>query len=314
VNEAETKKIVMPEESVGARYDSALAEILSSSRNSILALFINERITLKRAGMPKKVLGKSERVESGDVVEIDFTKEEIETVYSQPLPIIYEDSEIVVINKSVGYAAHPSPGFNGPTVTGALASSGVQLASSGPAEREGIVHRLDVGTSGLMVLAKSQSAYSQLKDQFRDRSVEKVYHAMVQGHLDPSEGSIDAPIDRHPKDDYKFAVVASGRPSVTHYEALEYFPAMTLVRVELETGRTHQIRVHFAAIKHPLVGDLVYGADPSLAASLKISRPWLHAMELTFTHPGNGERVHFRAEYPADLVESLASLRDSFDA
>lgn len=313
MSQAEIKRVEMPEGSVGVRYDSALAELLNSSRNSILTLFLDERISVERAGVIKK-LGKSDRVESGDIVEIDFEKVEIEPVYSQPLPIIYQDSEIVVINKSVGYAAHPSPGFKGPTVTGALAASGVQLAASGPVEREGIVHRLDVGTSGLMVLAKSEGAYSHLKDQFRNRTVEKVYHAMVQGHLDSSEGTIDAPIDRHPKDDYKFAVVASGRQSVTHYEAIEYFPAMTLVKVELETGRTHQIRVHFAAIKHPLVGDLVYGADPSLAAGLKIARPWLHAMELAFTHPRSGERVHFKADYPADLVESLASLRDSYGA
>lgn len=224
---------------------------------------------------------------------------------------MFQDSEIVVVEKAVGYAAHPSPGWNGPTVIDALRQSGVQVAHIGSEEREGIVHRLDVGTSGVMVVAKSERAYSSLKDQFRSREVKKVYHALAQGHLDPSVGTIDAPIDRHPKEDHRFAVVASGKPSVTHYEAIEYFPAVTLARIELETGRTHQIRVHFNAIKHPLVGDLVYGADPRLAERLAMKRPWLHAMELEFRHPGSGERVHFSAPYPLDLQESLASLRRS---
>jgi 23S rRNA pseudouridine1911/1915/1917 synthase len=186
---------------------------------------------------------------------------------------------------------------------------GVQLSSNGPDEREGIVHRLDVGTSGLMVVAKTSLAHRSLKEQFKEREVTKVYHALVQGHLDPAIGTIDAPIDRHPKEDHRFAVVASGKPSITHYEATEYFPSVTLARIELETGRTHQIRVHFSAIKHPLVGDLTYGADPRLAKTLAMQRPWLHAMELEFTHPRSGERVRFHAPYPADLSESLESLR-----
>jgi 23S rRNA pseudouridine1911/1915/1917 synthase len=196
-------------------------------------------------------------------------------------------------------------------VTSSLQEMGIHLAAEGPDEREGIVHRLDVGTSGLMVVAKSPQAHRHLKSQFKEREVSKIYHALAQGHLDPAVGTIDAPIDRHPKEDHRFAVVASGKPSVTHYEAIEFFPGVTLARIELETGRTHQIRVHFSAIKHPLVGDLTYGADPKLAASLRMSRPWLHAMELEFTHPRTGERVHFNAPYPADLAASLESLRAS---
>ena len=173
------------------------------------------------------------------------------------------------------------------------------------------MHRLDVGTSGLMVVAKNEIAYSSLKDQFRNRTVSKIYHALVQGHMDPTTGTIDAPIDRHPREDYRFAVVANGKPSITHYKTLEVFPAVSLMEIELETGRTHQIRVHFSALHHPLVGDLTYGADPSLAQRLSISRPWLHAKDLAFNHPATGERISFTADYPADLTRSLSLLADN---
>ena len=193
---------------------------------------------------------------------------------------------------------------------GAIFAAGYQLATSGAAERQGVVHRLDVGTSGLMVVAKNEIAYAHLKDQFRQRTVSKVYHALVQGHMDPTVGTIDAPIDRHPREDYRFAVVANGKPSITHYKTLEVFPAVTSLEIELETGRTHQIRVHFSALHHPLVGDLTYGADPALATRLGISRPWLHAKELGFTHPASGERLSFTADYPEDLTRSLQILSD----
>ncbi len=175
---------------------------------------------------------------------------------------------MIVVDKPVGVAAHPSPGWTGPTVVGGLAAAGVRVSTSGAAERQGVVHRLDVGTTGVMVVAKSEHAYTVLKRAFKERTVDKGYHALVQGHPDPTDGTIDAPIDRHPKHDYKFAVVASGRPSVTHYRTLEAFRAASLVDIKLETGRTHQIRVHFAALRHPCVGDLTYGADPVLAKRL----------------------------------------------
>jgi 23S rRNA pseudouridine1911/1915/1917 synthase len=213
-----------------------------------------------------------------------------------------------VIDKPVGCAAHPSPGWEGPTVVGALTAAGYTISTSGPAERAGIVHRLDVGTSGLMVVAKTDQAYSFLKDAFKSRTVEKIYHALIQGHMDPSTGTIDAPIDRHPKEDHRFAVVANGKESITHYEVIEFYRGVSLVKVELETGRTHQIRVHFSALRHPLVGDLTYGADPVLAASLSMTRPWLHAMQLELTHPVTAERLTFNAPYPADLTNALALL------
>ena len=214
------------------------------------------------------------------------------------LKILYSDDDIVVIDKPVGVAVHASPGWTGPTVTGALAARGVRLSGSGPAERQGVVHRLDVGTSGVLVLAASDRAYTALKRAFKERTVDKRYRRLVQGHPDPSSGTIDAPIGRHPGADYKFAVTSDGRPSVTHYETVEAFPAVSLLDVHLETGRTHQIRVHMAALRHPCAGDLTYGADPALAQRLGLSRQWLHARQLGFRHPGTGMDVVVHVAVP----------------
>jgi 23S rRNA pseudouridine1911/1915/1917 synthase len=225
------------------------------------------------------------------------------------LTVLYEDADVVVVDKPVGVAAHSSPGWTGPTVLGGLAALGVRVSTSGALERQGIVHRLDVGTTGVMVVAKSERGYTALKTAFRERTVTKRYSALVQGHPDPTRGTIDAPIDRHPRQDWRFAVVAGGKPAVTHYETVEAFPAATLLDVELETGRTHQIRVHLAALRHPCVGDLTYGADPALAARLGLDRQWLHARVLAFPHPGDGRRVEFTSPYPADLQHALDVLR-----
>jgi 23S rRNA pseudouridine1911/1915/1917 synthase len=221
------------------------------------------------------------------------------------LRVIHDDDDLVVVDKPVGVAAHPSPGWTGPTVIGGLAAAGYRVSTSGAAERQGIVHRLDVGTSGVMVVAKSERAYTVLKDAFRERTVDKEYHAVAQGLLDPSRGTIDAPIDRHPVHDYKWAVVAGGKPSVTHYDTLEAFRGASLLEIHLETGRTHQIRVHLSALRHPCVGDLTYGADPVLAARLGLQRQWLHAVGLGFEHPGTGAPVRFESPYPADLQTAL---------
>src|SRR6185369_6228962 len=233
-------------------------------------------------------------------------------VVAEPVPgmtIAYDDDDVVVVDKPVGVAAHPSPGWTGPTVVGALLASGYRISTSGAAERQGIVHRLDVGTSGLMVVAKSEHAYTVLKRAFKEREVDKRYHAVVQGHPDPLRGTVDAPIDRHPHHDYRWAVVSGGRPSVTHYDTIEAFPAASLLDVKLETGRTHQIRVHFSALRHPCVGDLTYGADPTLAARAQLHRQWLHARQLSFQHPRTHDDVTFTSPYPEDLANALAILR-----
>jgi 23S rRNA pseudouridine1911/1915/1917 synthase len=216
----------------------------------------------------------------------------------------------VVVDKPVGVAAHPSPGWTGPTVIGGLAAVGHRISTSGAAERQGVVHRLDVGTTGIMVVAKSEQAYTALKRAFKYREVEKRYHAVVQGHPDPLRGTIDAPIDRHPHHDYRWAVVSGGKPSITHYDTIEAFPAASLLDVRLETGRTHQIRVHFSTLRHPCVGDITYGADPTLSARLGLGRQWLHARSLSFAHPRTGDEVTFVSEYPEDLARALEILRD----
>jgi 23S rRNA pseudouridine1911/1915/1917 synthase len=260
-----------------------------------------------------KTLSKSDRVNLSDVLVVEPPEP------TQPLRVIetpvddlliaYQDDDIVVVDKPAGVVAHPTVGFVGPTVAGALLARGIQLSTSGAQERQGIVQRLDVGTSGLMMLAKSELAYSRLKQAFRDREVHKIYHAIIQGHPDPHEGTFDAPISRHPKAEFKFAVVEGGKPSITHYKTLELFPALTLCEVNLETGRTHQIRVHFSAFKHPLLGDTMYGADPALAKKLGIARQWLHAKELGFSHPITGESIHLTSQYPPELAEVLERLR-----
>lgn len=186
--------------------------------------------------------------------------------------------------------------------------AGYRIATSGAGERQGIVSRLDVGTSGLMVVAKTELAYSRLKRAFKQRAVDKTYHALVQGLPDPLVGTIEAPIGRRPGQEFKFAVTRSGKPAVTHYQVLEAFGPATLLDVGLETGRTHQIRVHFAAIRHPCAGDPLYGGDPQLAARLGLQRQWLHAVGLGFEHPRSGERVEVRSEYPEDLQRALDRL------
>lgn len=302
----DTRYLPVPDAVVGERADAGLARMLGLSRTKTAEL-----LESGAAMLDGRVLGKSDRLSDG-ILAVDIPDEREpgpEPEIPGGLRIVHEDEDLVVVDKPVGVAAHPSPGWTGPTVVGGLASAGVRLAEAGPPERQGIVHRLDVGTSGLMVVAKSVPAYSALKRAFKERTVEKIYHAVAQGHLDPTEGTIDAPIGRHPHSDWKFAVVEGGKPSVTHYETLEMFPAASLLEIHLETGRTHQIRVHMAAMRHPLAGDLTYGADPTLAQRLGLARQWLHAQELAFEHPTRGGEVRVRSEYPDDLASALESLR-----
>ena len=305
--ERERRSILITEEHDGERVDSALAKILELSRSTVADL-LNAGEVLQG----KKPLSKSDRVQPGDRLTVlmpaIFDPLELKPTPIEELEIVYDDDDVVVVNKPVGCAAHASPGWTGPTVVGALIARGYRISTSGPQERQGIVQRLDAGTSGLMLLAKNETSYNNMKNQFRNRTVKKVYHTLVQGHIDPSEGTIDAPIGRHPREDYRFAVVADGKPSITHYSLIEYYSSASLLRVELETGRTHQIRVHFNALRHPLVGDLAYGGDPVLAARLEIKRPWLHAIELTFNQPTSDERITLSAPLPDDLKLALELL------
>ena len=298
------RSLPVPEGLDGLRLDAAISRLFGLSRTAAADL-----VGAGAATLDGHAVVKSERVTTGAVLEVDLP--DPDRAASAPpqvvegLVVLHEDADILVVDKPVGVAAHPSPGWEGPTVIGGLAAAGHRVSTSGAEERQGIVHRLDVGTSGCMVVAKSERAYTVLKDAFRERTVDKRYHALVQGHPDPMSGTVDAPIDRHPTSAYKFAVVAGGRDSVTHYETLEAFRHATLVEVHLETGRTHQIRVHMAALKHPCVGDITYGADPTLSKRLGLERQWLHAVRLSFAHPDDGRWVSFESGYPADLQTAL---------
>lgn len=292
----------------GQRADAGLSKLLGMSRSAVADL-ITEGCVYQNG----KLLGKSDRLIEDSLLEVTLPEPknplEIVPVEVEGFKVIYQDADIVVVDKPAGVASHPSVGWDGPTVGGALLAQGITITTSGAQERQGIVQRLDVGTSGLMVLAKSELAYSVLKQAFRDRTVHKVYHAVIQGLADPLAGTFDAPIGRHPKHEFKFAVMQDGKPSVTHYETIEAFPSASLVEIVLETGRTHQIRVHFSAFRHPLVGDTMYGADPVLAAKVGLDRQWLHALRLSFTHPTTGEPVAFESTYPTELQHALDVLR-----
>ncbi|HZP49829.1 RluA family pseudouridine synthase [Actinocrinis sp.] len=299
------RSLPVPDGLDGERVDAALSRMFGLSRTKAADLAADGRVMIDGS-----VVGKSDKVRGGAWLEVELPPPPVpvEQTVPEPVPgmrIVHDDEHIVVVDKPVGVAAHPSPGWLGPTVVGGLAAAGYRISTSGAAERQGVVHRLDVGTSGLMVVAKSELAYTLLKQAFRERTVDKTYNALVQGHPDPMSGTVDAPIGRHPKLDYKWAITADGKDSVTHYDTIEAFRHATLLDIKLETGRTHQIRVHMSALHHPCVGDLTYGADPALTKRLGLSRQWLHAVRLAFEHPGTRERVEFESPYPDDLQHAL---------
>lgn len=307
----DVRNVLVPEGLEGERVDAAVARLFGLSRTRAAELAAEGMIELDGAGA-----GKSTRVIAGARIEITLPSvapSRTLEIIAEPVPgmrIVHDDDDIVVVDKPVGVAAHPSVGWSGPDVLGGLKAAGYRITTSGASERQGIVSRLDVGTSGLMVVCKSEYGYSVLKRAFKERTVDKTYHALVQGLPDPHVGTIDAPIGRHPSGDYKFAVMDSGKHAVTHYELLEAFRHASLLDVTLETGRTHQIRVHMAALRHPCVGDPTYGADPTLATRLGLERQWLHAMGLGFIHPGTDEYVRFESTYPDDLQQALDRLAD----
>jgi 23S rRNA pseudouridine1911/1915/1917 synthase len=309
MTEVDHRTLSVPDGLDGERVDAALARLFGLSRTRAADLVASGNVKVDG-----DAVAKSHRVEPGSLLEVSIPSQadplEVKPEVVEGIKIIHDDDSIVVIDKPVGVAVHPSPGWGGQTVVGHLAGAGFRIATSGASERQGIVQRLDVGTSGVMVICKSEHAYSVLKNAFRHRTVDKTYHALVQGHPDPLEGTIDAPIGRHPRHDYKFAVMSDGRHSVTHYETLEAHRFASLLEVHLETGRTHQIRVHMQALKHPCVGDLTYGADPVLTSRLGLQRQWLHAVRLGFEHPDSGEYVEYESGYPDDLQHALDVIRD----
>ncbi|MFI6388317.1 RluA family pseudouridine synthase [Nonomuraea sp. NPDC050547] len=305
---SEQRSLPVPDGLEGERLDAALSRLFGFSRTRAAEL-----IGAGEVLVDGNEAAKSDRVHAGAWLEVTMPPPVTTPMpVAEPVPgmtIVYEDDDIVVVNKPIGVAAHPTVGWTGPTVIGGLLGAGHTIATSGAAERQGIVHRLDANTTGAMVVAKSEHAYSHLKRAFKERTVDKRYNALVQGHPDPFRGTVDAPIDRHPAGDGRWAVVAGGKPSVTHYDTIEAFRAASLLDIKLETGRTHQIRVHMSALRHPCVGDLLYGADPTLAARLGVTRQWLHAVSLGFEHPASGEWISFTTDYPEDLQKALDLVR-----
>lgn len=315
---AEPTEWEVPPSLHGARADAVVAALVDGSRTEAAAWIAQGRVTWAQDRTQGRFAGaavkKSEKLPAGARIAVDVPEPtdpaDVKVEAVQDLRILWEDDHLVAVDKPVGVAAHPSPGWHGPTVIGGLLAQGVEIATSGAQERRGIVHRLDVGTSGVMVVAKTEQAYSALKDAFRNRTPTKIYHTLVQGLPEPTEGTIDAPIGRHPGHDWRFAVIEGGRDARTHYELLHAYGRASLMSVRLETGRTHQIRVHFSALGHPCAGDLTYGADPTLASALGLTRQWLHAKELGIEHPVTGERLHLVSEYPGDLTEAIHLLEE----
>lgn len=302
---SDKRTIPVPEGMAGNRLDASLSKLLGLSRSRCADL-IDSGAVLVNGQHPAK----SERLVAGDVLDVELPEPKDTQEPTEHLEVLYEDDHLIVINKPVGVAAHTGPGWDGPTVLGSLEASGVTIATSGPPERKGIVQRLDVGTSGAMMVAKSEVAYSRLKQAFRDRKVHKTYHALVEGYPEPLRGTIEAPIGRHPSRTWRMAVLEGGKHAVTHYDLLEIYPGAALLEIDLETGRTHQIRVHMAAIGHPCVGDVFYGADPVRARNLSLDRQWLHARKLQFKHPVTEETVSLEAPYPQDLTDALERLEE----
>ena len=304
----------IPENDAGRRFDQVLAELFSDYSRSRLQQWVRDGAVLLDA----RCVEAKYRVSGGEWVEIVAELAEDSEVLPQaiPLDVRYEDEHLLVINKPAGMVVHPAAGNRDGTLQNALLHYDAGLAAL---PRAGIVHRLDKDTSGLMVVARQLSAHKSLVEQLQARSVHREYLALVQAQVTAS-GHVDAPIGRHPRDRLRMAVVESGKPAVTHYRVLERFPAHTLVEARLETGRTHQIRVHMAYIHHPLVGDPLYGgrfrlpagASEALAEALrKFRRQALHARRLEFIHPASGEPVGWEAGLPADFEHLLAVVREA---
>ncbi|MDP4133830.1 MAG: RluA family pseudouridine synthase [Bacillota bacterium] len=249
----------------------------------------------------------------GDIVTVEFDEPEPITSEPENIPIniVYEDSSVLVINKERGMVVHPAPGnVSGTLVNAILYHCKGNLSGINGDIRPGIVHRIDKDTTGLLVIAKNDKAHQSLTKQLSDRSLSRVYYALVNGNIKEDEGTINAPIDRNPKDRKLMAVVSGGREAITDFEVMERFGAYTLVKCKLKTGRTHQIRVHMKHIGHSVVGDKAYGIKNE---KFKLLGQLLHAKEITFVHPDSGERVHFEAPLPQDFLDVLNVLRKQKD-
>ncbi len=296
-------ELTVPPEKAGQRLDAFIAGETSFSRSAVQRMIDSGDVLLNMKEAPSKA-----KVKAGDEVSVTPPMPEITDILPQdiPLDIVYQDADIAVINKPKGMVVHPAAGNPDGTLVNAIMYHIKDLSGIGGEVRPGIVHRIDRMTSGLLVIAKNDNAHVFLSDQLKTHAVSRVYYALCEGNFREDSGTVDAPIARHRTDRKKMAVDPNGRSAVTHWRVLERFGDMTLLRVELETGRTHQIRVHMAYIKHPIVGDEVYGHAKN---SLGIVGQALHAGELRLTHPATGEEMVFTAPLPEEFVNALEKLR-----
>lgn len=303
----------------GCRFDVCLSKLMGVSRANAISLIDSGKAKiLNRKSQKSSILQESDVIvvnkEDDCACDCASARDSSSNAQSKPsicdLEIVYNDDDVVVINKPVAMASHAAKGWNGPTVPESLEAAGIRINTTLCDEsRKGIVSRLDVGTSGLMLVCKTDFAYEKMKQQFASHSVSKTYTALVQGNLEQNKATIEAPIGRSKVSDFRFTVTKNGKPAVTHWDVLERFGIATLVSVNLETGRTHQIRVHFSSIGHPLVADKMYGANPKLAEKLELQRQWLHSTKLEFKHPRTGKLVKLESEYPLDLQHALQAVR-----
>lgn len=287
-------------EQAGERLDVTLARLLGTSRARAQRLIESGAVLVDDRRQPKH-----HRLSLGERVDYPEPVEQTTTLAPEavPLRVVYEDEWLLVVDKPAGVVVHPAPGHEHGTLVHGLLERGIQ---GGHALRPGIVHRLDKDTSGLLIVARSDVAYRRLVEEMAARHIQRTYSALLVGHLPQDEGVIDAPIGRHIRDRQRMSLhTAVGRRAVTHFRVRQRLAGYTLVEVQLETGRTHQIRVHFAALGYPVAGDVVYGRRPRPAG---LARQFLHAAQLTFTHPIGGQRLDFVAPLPADLQRFLQSL------
>jgi 23S rRNA pseudouridine1911/1915/1917 synthase len=308
------RTFTVPDDSAGARLDHFLVSVLGGlSRSNVQRLIKDGHVQVAgRAGKP------NQPVRTGQEIAVDVPEPSDATPQAEalPLPILYQDADVIVVDKPAGMVVHPAAGHAGGTLVNALLHHVHDLSGIGGEKRPGIVHRLDRGTSGLMVVAKNDVAHEELARQFQDREVEKEYLALVWGIVD-AHRRIDAPIGRDPADRKKMSTRARrSREAVTRIVRAEKFKAVTMVQVAIHTGRTHQIRVHLSAIGHPIVGDATYGGvrrrvPGDLRAVTHLDRPFLHAAHLIFKHPADGRRMEFMSDLPTDLQKVIDELRAS---
>ena len=287
-----SRLVPAPDALVGKRFDVAVAKMLGISRAKAADL-----IESGQARVLGRDISKSSTLQAGETVEFDIVEERSEPEpIAYDMAVVYEDDDVVVVDKPVGVAAHASVGWTGPTVLGSLIDRGVHITSYGAAGRQGIVSRLDVGTSGLMLVCKSDLAYVEMRRQFAEHEVVKTYHALVQGNLKEDKATIEAPIGRAKVSDFRFCVTPAGKEAITHWDVMERFGEATLVSVNLETGRTHQIRIHMKYLGYPLIGDYLYNPDME-----HITRQALHSYHMEFPHPITGQKMTFTAPLPSDM-------------